>query len=78
MKGAKRIGIEFDHVNLDFRKQLAGCLPGRGVRRRRRTLDADAHDQVAEEIKHITKMTRIADIGGAAVRRGDRGGRARA
>ncbi len=26
--GAKRIGIEFDHVNLDFRRQLEEALPG--------------------------------------------------
>ncbi len=26
--GAKRIGIEFDHVSLDFRRQLEAALPG--------------------------------------------------
>ena len=26
--GAKRIGIEFDHVSLDFRRQLEEALPG--------------------------------------------------
>src|SRR3546814_5510852 len=27
-KGAKRIGIEFDHVSLDLRRQLEESLPG--------------------------------------------------
>ena len=66
-KGAKRIGIEFDHVNLDFRKGLQDAMPGiefvdvAAPSMRFRMLKS------AEEIKHITKMTRIADIGGAAV-----------
>jgi Xaa-Pro aminopeptidase len=43
--GAKRIGIEFDHVSLDYRKLLGDAFPGvefvdvAG-------LDVDAHDQV--------------------------------
>ena len=66
MKGAKRVGIEFDHVNLDFRKQLEDAFPGVEF------VDVAAPSmrlrmiKSAEEIKHITKMTRIADIGGAA------------
>ena len=67
VKGARRIGIEFDHVNLDFRKQLQDALPGVDF------VDVAAPSmrmrmiKSGEEIKHITKMTRIADIGGAAV-----------
>jgi creatinase len=67
VKGARRIGIEFDHVNLDFRKQLQDALPGVDF------VDVAAPSmrmrmiKSSEEIKHITKMTRIADIGGAAV-----------
>jgi creatinase len=67
VKGAKRIGIEFDHVNLDFRKQLEDAFPGVEF------VDVAAPSmrlrmiKSSEEIKHITKMTRIADIGGAAV-----------
>lgn len=66
-KGAKRIGIEFDHVNLDFRKQLQDALPGVEF------VDVAAPSmrlrmiKSAEEIRHITKMAKIADIGGAAV-----------
>ena len=66
-KGAKRIGIEFDHVNLDFRKQLQDALPGvefvdvAAPAMRMRMIKS------AEEIRHITKMAKIADLGGAAV-----------
>ena len=66
VKGVKRLGIEFDHVNLDFRKQLQDALPGMEF------VDAAAPSmrlrmiKSPEEIKHIAKMTRIADIGGAA------------
>ena len=66
-KGAKRIGIEFDHVNVDFRKQLQDALPSVEF------VDVAAPSmklrmiKSAEEIKHITKMARIADLGGAAV-----------
>ena len=28
IKGAKRIGLEFDHVNIDFRKSLQDAFPG--------------------------------------------------
>jgi creatinase len=67
VKGAKRIGIEFDHVSLDFRQQLGDAFP-----------DVEFVDVAApsmrlrmikspEEIRHITKLAKIADIGGAAV-----------
>jgi creatinase len=65
-KGVKRLGIEFDHVNLDFRRDLEEALPGvelvdiAAPAMRLRMIKS------AEEIEHITKMTRIADIGGAA------------
>ncbi len=66
MKGVKRIGIEFDHVTMDFRLGLMAAFPGvelvdvAAPSMRMRMIKSD------EEIKHITKMTRIADIGGAA------------
>ena len=65
-KGIKRLGIEFDHVNLDFRKALQDAMPGvefvdvAAPSMRMRMIKS------AEEIKHITKMTAIADLGGAA------------
>jgi creatinase len=66
IKNAKRIGIEFDHVNLDFRTMLQDAFPGVEF------IDVAAPSmrmrmiKSAEEISYITKMTRIADIGGAA------------
>jgi creatinase len=66
IKGAKRIGLEFDHVNIDFRKSLQDAFPGvefvdvAAAAMKMRMVKSD------EEIRHITKMTRIADIGGAA------------
>ena len=63
---AKRIGIEFDHVDLDLKALLQNHFP-----------DAEFIDIAApamhlrmiksdEEIAHIAQMTRIADLGGAA------------
>jgi creatinase len=66
IKDTKRIGIEFDHVNVDFRKSLQDAFPGvefvdvAAPAMKMRMIKSD------EEIKHITKMTHIADIGGAA------------
>ena len=66
IKNAKRIGIEFDHVSVDFRQQFQDAFPGVTF------VDVAAPSmkmrmiKSAEEIAHITKMTRIADIGGAA------------
>ena len=64
--GAKRIGIEFDHVNLDTLALLKSEFPGvefvdiAAPAMRLRMVKS------AEEIAHITEMARIADIGGAA------------
>jgi creatinase len=66
MKGAKRIGIEFDHMNIDFRKALGDAFPNIEF------VDVAAPSmrlrmiKSAEEIRHISKMTKIADLGGAA------------
>ncbi|WP_370158729.1 aminopeptidase P family protein [Limimaricola soesokkakensis] len=63
---AKRIGIEFDHVNIDLLEQLKSEFPGvefsdiAAPAMRLRMIKS------AEEIAHITEMARIADIGGAA------------
>ncbi|EPJ48760.1 MAG: creatinase [Osedax symbiont Rs2] len=62
----KRLGIEFDHCNLDQLQRLKAAFPGMEF------VDIAApamHLRMiksAEEIAHITQMTRIADIGGAA------------
>ena len=66
MGRSKRIGIEFDHVNIDLLNLLKSAFPG-----------VDFVDiaipsmqlrmiKSVEEIAHITEMARIADIGGAA------------
>jgi len=63
---AGRIGIEFDHVNIDLLALLKSEFPGvefvdiAAPSMRLRMIKS------AEEIAHITEMTRIADIGGAA------------
>ncbi len=64
--GVKRLGIEFDHVNIDTLNLLKTEFPGMefvdiaAPAMRLRMIKS------SEEIAHITKMTRIADIGGAA------------
>ncbi len=66
IKGAKRLGLEFDHVNLDLLELLKSEFPGVQF------VDVAEHTmrlrmiKSAEEIAHITEMARIADIGGAA------------
>lgn len=67
VKGVKRLGIEFDHVNIEFRAALEAALPGvvfvdvSAPSMRCRMIKSD------EEISHIAQMARIADMGGAAV-----------
>ena len=63
---ARRIGIEFDHVNIDLLNLLKAEFPGvefvdiAAPAMRLRMIKS------AEEIAHITEMARIADLGGAA------------
>ena len=63
---ARRIGIEFDHVNIDLLNLLKSEFSGvefvdiAAPSMKLRMIKSD------EEIAHITEMTRIADIGGAA------------
>lgn len=64
--GAKRIGIEFDHITLDTLALLKSEFPQvefvdiAAASMRLRMIKS------AEEIAHTEKMTRIADLGGAA------------
>jgi creatinase len=68
LKGAKRVGIEFDHMNLDLHAKLHDAFPDvefedvAGVVMLMRTVKS------AEEIEHIKEGARTADIGGEAVR----------
>ena len=63
---AGRIGLEFDHVNIDFLSDLKSALPHvefvdiAAPAMRLRMIKSE------EEITHITEMARIADLGGAA------------
>lgn len=66
IKGKQRVGIEFDQVALEMLDKLKAALPecefvdiSAGAMKLRMI-------KSAEEIAHITKMTAIADIGGAA------------
>lgn len=65
-KGAKRVAIEFDHVSLDFRNQLADALPEVEF------VDVGQPSmwmrtiKSPEEIALIEEGARTADIGGAA------------
>jgi creatinase len=64
--GVKRLGIEFDHINIDTLNLLKSEFPTMefvdiaAPAMRLRMIKSD------EEIAHITQMTRIADLGGAA------------
>ena len=68
-KGARRIGIEFDHVNLDYRRLLDEALPGVEF------VDAGAPSmwmrtiKSGEEIALIKEGAKTCDIGGAACAR---------
>ena len=66
IKGKQRVGIEFDTVPLEMLEKLKGAMPdcefvdiANGAMQLRMI-------KSAEEIAHITKMTAVADIGGAA------------
>ncbi|GAA0411086.1 M24 family metallopeptidase [Cocleimonas flava] len=66
IKGKQRVGIEFDQVPLEILEKLKLAMPesefvdiSAGAMKLRMI-------KSAEEIAHITKMTAIADIGGAA------------
>lgn len=66
VKPGKRIGVEFDHLNIQNLEKLKNALSDHEfvdiapITMPLRMLKS------AEEIEHITKMTAIADIGGAA------------
>ncbi len=65
--GVRRLGIEFDHVNIDLLNLLKAEFPGMEFVDIAQPAMQLRMIKSAEEIAHIEKMTRIADIGGAAV-----------
>ncbi len=65
-RGVKRLGIEFDHVSLDFRRQLEAALPGVEFVDVAQATMWMRSIKSAEEIALIKEGARIADLGGAA------------
>jgi creatinase len=61
-----RVGIEFDHMNLQVKAKLEAALPAASFQDIAAPAMRLRMVKSAEEIAHITEMTRIADIGGAA------------
>ena len=64
--GVKRLGIEFDHVNLDYRRQLEAALPGVEFVDIAQPSMWMRSIKSAEEHKLIREGARICDVGGAA------------
>ncbi|MCA3749513.1 MAG: M24 family metallopeptidase [Rubrobacter sp.] len=62
-----RLGIEYDHVNLDMRRKLEDALPGAELVDISQATMAQRMIKSEEEIELIKNGARIADIGGAAV-----------
>lgn len=65
--GVKRLGIEFDHVNLDYRKALEAALPGVEFVDVAQPSMWMRSIKSAEEHKLIREGARICDVGGWAV-----------
>jgi creatinase len=66
IKGARRVGIEFDHVNLDLKRELEREFPGVAFVDVGQPAQRLRMIKSPEEIRHIAKMAKIADLGGAA------------
>ena len=64
--GVKRLGIEFDHINIDTLNLLKSEFPNMEFVDIAQPAMRLRMIKSAEEIAHITQMTRIADLGGAA------------
>jgi creatinase len=68
MPGVKRVGIEFDHVNLDFHRQLRDAFPGVDFVDIGQATMWMRTVKSPEEIAIIKEGARTADLGGEAVR----------
>lgn len=64
--GVKRLGIEFDHVNVDLLNLLKAEFPTIEFVDIAYSAQRLRMIKSAEEIDHITKMAKIADVGGSA------------
>ena len=67
LPGVKRLGIEFDHVNLDLKRQLEDAFPGVEFVDIAQATMWSRTIKSAEEIALIRQGARIADLGGSAV-----------
>ncbi|MEM7209414.1 MAG: aminopeptidase P family protein [Pseudomonadota bacterium] len=65
-KTARRVGIEFDHMNLDNHNKLQAILPDAELADIGKAAMGMRMIKSTEEIAWITESARIADIGGAA------------
>lgn len=68
LAGCRRIGIEFDHVSLDFRRLLDEAFPGVEFVDIAQTTMWMRTIKSAEEIALIKEGARTADLGGDAIR----------
>ncbi|AHM58239.1 creatinase CreA (plasmid) [Peptoclostridium acidaminophilum DSM 3953] len=62
-----RLGIEFDHVNIDLRKQIEDAFPDFELVDVAQDLMKFRMIKSAEEIEHIKNGARVCDVGGYAV-----------
>jgi creatinase len=65
-QGVRRLGIEFDHVSIDFRKQIADAVPGVELIDIAQPAMWMRAIKSAEEQKHIRESARICNVGARA------------
>lgn len=66
-KGARRVGIEFDHVSLEYQKQLRDALPGVELVDIAQSAMWMRSIKSAEEHAHIRRCAEICNVGARAV-----------
>jgi creatinase len=66
-KGVKRLGIEFDHISIDYRKQIEDAMPGVELVDIAQPAMWMRSIKSAEEHKLIREGARICNVGGRAV-----------
>jgi len=66
-KGAKRIGLEFDHVSIDYRRQLQDALPGVELVDIAQASMWMRSIKSSEEHAHIRRCAEICNVGARAV-----------
>ena len=66
VRDGMRVGVEYDHINLENLRKLQGALPGSELVDISQAIMQQRMRKSAEEIEHIRESARIADIGGHA------------